>query len=116
MDVTKFKLDGEWLQIETAIEKINPLRLKVLPMDTTMFEDLENKSLVTETILNLVTDWNLKDGDKEFPCNPENKRKWLPKIAMIIIKQDAKKNTNIARRVGTEILDFSKNTENFLNV
>jgi len=105
MDVGKLKLQGEWLELEAKDKKIGSLKFRLLPADVDeTFDDLVG------AISRYVVEWDLTDGDKPVKCDKENKAKYLPFLLRIeLAGEDGKK-----RFIGSEIIEFVSNIENFV--
>lgn len=104
---------SDWLTYELETELLTPpiIKLKIKPVDSLIVYDVQKDSrfskCVTEMLLDAVQEWDLVDGDKPLPCDEKNKRKYLPLLFGMKIKE---KTTLL----GIEILSFAGEIENFL--
>ena len=97
MDVSKFQIKGEWLELEVESKKVIGL-LKFLVKPQTSDDQLdmaeigrEDKKGFLNKILDLVLGWNLtKDGDP-LPCDAENKQAYLPYLIPMNLKKEKEK-------------------------
>jgi hypothetical protein len=114
MDIGKFNFDGEWLELQPENEKFGAFKVKVIPNP---FYDAIIDTLnqdVTSLVKRLVVDWTLEKEGEKVPCNEENKRRYLPPIAGWRIKNAKYTAPEVNyKSVGSEIIAFSQEIENF---
>jgi len=113
VDKNALNRDGEWLELEIDSDKIDKLRFKVRPIsahdEVQAVESGRNIIRnVYKTIVDIVIDWDMTDGDEPYPCTPEHKEELMPFLVNFPVK--GKKDSV----VGGAILEFAKNTSNFL--
>mgnify|MGYP006289784775 CR=1 FL=1 len=113
MNIGKLNVDGEWLELEPENEKFGTLKVKVIP-DQVDFSINVIRGSVAGYVKDLVVDWNLKREDVEIPCDKENKDRYIPIIANMGVKNPKYTDEKIRdKSVGSEIIAFSQNLENF---
>ena len=143
MDVSKFQIKGEWLELEVASKKvIGPLKFLVKPLSSDDQLDMadisrEDRKAFLNKIQDLVIDWDLtKDGEK-LECSDENKKSYLPYLIPMNLKEEKKKKEDegpkeiladedldkkpeakrarfIQDTVGLRILGFAQDFTNFI--
>ena len=93
MDIKKFQLGGEWLELEAENEKIGQLRFKILPSSirdqfTYLKAFIGDHEKIIEEIIKLVIEWSLESDGEALPCTNENKKIYIPHLIGIFIKKD----------------------------
>jgi len=93
MDVTKFQLGGEWLEVEAISENIGQLRFKILPSSirdqfTYLKAFIGDHEKIIEEITKLVIEWSLESDGEPLPCTDENKKIYIPHLIGIFIKKE----------------------------
>ncbi len=94
MDVSKFQLEGEWLELEVESKNVDgPLRFKIKPLSSDEQIDLAeagegNIKDFLKQVNELVLDWDLEDGKEKLICDDENKEKYLPYLIGMKIKPE----------------------------
>jgi len=84
MDVSKFQIKGEWLELEVESKKlIGPLKFMVKPLTSDDQLDMaeisrEDKKGFLNKILDLVLDWDLTKNGEPLLCDDENKKAYMP--------------------------------------
>jgi hypothetical protein len=78
MDVSKFQLQGEWLELEIDSKEERSLKLKIIPLSTNEqidIAEIAGKGIkeFLEKIHDLVIEWDLKEGNQDLECNEERK-------------------------------------------
>lgn len=137
MDIAKFQLGGEWLdlQIESAKGEDKSLRVKVKPfsdMDKYNIRQLLVDGKVGEfsgKIIDLILDWDLTEGKDPLKCTKENKEAYLPYLVGMPLVEVEKQETDepmdekedgelpkkkIRQNVGFAILGFASDFNNFI--
>lgn len=116
MKVEKLFLDGEWLELEAVNKNVGKLRFKVKPMSAS--EQFDFASGVTEDpkeslikIEELIIDWELEENGKKLECNEANKKKYIPYLITVVIKDEESK---LGNTVGRFILEFAQDFSNFV--
>lgn len=124
MDINTLNKDGEWLELDVETEKIDKLRFKIRPVtandEIRAIESGQNiVRNIYKTILEVVVDWEMTDGDAPYPCTKENKESLMPYLVGLTVvsltvegEEDGKKKEK--KTVGGEIAKFAQKTENFL--
>ena len=135
MDISKFQLGGEWLELKVKHQDGEmPLKLLVKPLSAPEQMDLgelarkNTKKFIAKTD-DLVLDWDLTEEGERFPCTPENKKKVLPYLTFMSLIEDEepqdveeKKDEEpqdvepkkAARTVGIAVIEFAQNFDNFI--
>ncbi len=96
MDVSKFQIKGEWLELEVESKKvIGPLKFRIKPQTSDDQLDMaeigrEDKKGFLNKILDLVLDWNLTKDGESLPCDDENKKAYLPYLIPMNLKKEKK--------------------------
>jgi len=96
MDVSKFQIKGEWLELEVKSKKvIGPLKFLVKPLSSDDQLDMadvsrEDKKGFLNKIQDLVLDWNLTKNGETLPCDAENKAAYLPYLIPMNLKEEEK--------------------------
>src|SRR4030042_2235499 len=94
LDVSKFQLDGEWLELRIkSKEGEKTLRIKLKPLSTEDQLDMAEVGGkdIKECFVNIkdvVLDWDLKTGEEALPCTDENKKKYLPFLITLKLAED----------------------------
>ena len=134
MDVSKFQIKGEWLELEVASKKIiGPLKFLVKPLSSDEQMEMadvgrENRKEFLTKIQDLVLGWNLTKGGEPLECSDENKRSFLPYLIPMSLKKekeekkeiiadedlDEPKSKKIPGTVGLTILGFAQDFSNFI--
>ncbi len=130
MDVSKFQLEGEWLEVEVKSKNvIGPLRFKVKPLSSDEQIDLAeagkgNIKDFLKQINELVLDWDLEDEKEKLICDDENKKKYLPYLIGMrvklekdddsMIEDEEGKKIKIIKSVGVTIISFAQDFGNFV--
>ncbi|MCK5127902.1 MAG: hypothetical protein KAR42_16715 [candidate division Zixibacteria bacterium] len=139
MDVSKFQIKGEWLELEVKSKKvIGPLKFLVKPLSSDDQLDMadigrDDKKQFLNTILDLVLDWNLTQNGQKLPCDAENKELYLKYLIPMNLKEkeeEKEKETKeimadedldkpkpariIPDTVGLSILGFAQDFSNFI--
>lgn len=134
MDVSKFQIKGEWLEIEVASKKIiGPLKFLVKPLSSEDQIDMasigrENAKEFLTKIQDLVLDWNLTNNGESLICDDENKKSYLPYLIPMDLKKEKKEEKEIMAdedldepkvekipdSVGLAILGFAQDFGNFI--
>ena len=117
MDKNALNRDGEWLELMIDSDKVDKLRFKIRPVTANdEIQAIESGQNIVrniyKTILEVVVDWDMTDGDAPYPCTKENKDELMPYLVGLTVKgeeDDKEKKT-----VGGEIAKFAQKTENFL--
>jgi len=134
MDVSKFQMSGEWLELEVESKKIvGPLKFLIKPLSSDeqlSMADLgreDNKEFLTR-IQDLVLDWDLTKNGEKLACDEENKKSYLPYLFPMTLKKekeeekeltadidlDEPKPKKIPGTVGLAILGFAQDFTNFI--
>lgn len=131
MDVSKFQMEGEWLDLEVKSEKKDKsLRLRIKPLsakDQSDLADAASKDVreFFSSISKVIIDWDLTQNGEKLPCNDEEKEKYLPFLIGMEIKEPEKKDEELdedeeeekekfPNLIGFEILKFAQNFDNFI--
>lgn len=140
MDVSKFQIKGEWLELEVESKKvIGPLKFLVKPLSSDDQLDMadvsrEDKKGFLNKIQDLVLDWDLTKNGEKLECNAESKSIYLPYLIPMNLKEekedekekgimadedlDEKPEPKRARfiqdTVGLRILGFAQDFTNFI--
>lgn len=134
MDVSKFQIKGEWLELEVESKKIEgPLKFLVKPLSSDDQLDMadigrEDKKGFLNKIQDLVIDWNLTQNGAHLECSDENKKSFLPYLIPMNLKKekeeekeiiadedlDKSKLEKIPDTVGLAILGFAQDFGNFI--
>ena len=140
MDVSKFQIKGEWLELEVESKKvIGPLKFLVKPLSSDDQLDMadigrEDKKGFLNKILDLILDWNLTQNGSPLECSDENKKSYLPYLIPMNLKKEKKKEEPeeimadedldkkpepkrarfIQDSVGLRILGFAQDFSNFI--
>lgn len=134
MDVSKFQIEGEWLEVEVKSKKVTgPLKFLVKPLSSDDQLDMadmgrENRKEFLIKIQDLVLDWDLTKDGKKLDCNDENKKSFLPFLIPMELKEekeeekevmadedlDEPKSKKIPGSVGLAILGFAQDFGNFI--
>jgi len=119
MDISKLN-SGAWLEVEPIDEKIGTIRLKLSSISMVQAEEFteifseENQNAVRrimDQISELIVDWNLESEGKKIECNEENKKRYLPHIFKVMVRDEDKEEPVI---LGAKIIEFAQNIDNFL--
>ena len=134
MDVSKFQIKGEWLELEVKSKKlIGSLKFLIKPLSSSEQLDMadigrESRTEFLDKIQDLVMDWDLtKDGEK-LVCDEENKKSFLPYLIPMTLKEEEEKEKEITAdedlneskakkipgTVGLAILGFAQDFTNFI--
>ncbi len=131
MDVSKFQLEGEWLELEVESKNVvGPLKFKIKPLSSDEQIDLAEagegdiKDFLKQ-VNGLVLDWDLEDGKEKLICNDENKKKYLPYLIGMKIKKEENeeeftiedesgKEVKAIKSVGITIITFAQDFGNFV--
>jgi len=116
MDVSKYALDGEWIEIEVVSDRMVELfRFKVQPIGSTGFMAAsKSPDEVTTLCVEAVIDWNLTTGEEPLPCNAENKRFYLSRFATYMVKTMNGKPPAQAMNLAGAIVGFAASPDSFL--
>lgn len=120
MDINTLNKDGEWLELEIDSDKVDSLRFKIRPVtandELRAIEAGENiVRNVYRTIIEVIVDWDMTDGDDPYPCTQENKEELMPYLVGLTVKGEEVENGKTGKKtVGGEIAKFAQKTENFL--
>lgn len=119
MDINTLNKDGEWLELDVETEKIDKLRFKIRPVtandEIRAIESGQNiVRNIYKTILEVVVDWDMTDGDDPYPCTKENKDELMPYLVGLTVKGEEDDEEKGKKTVGGEIAKFAQKTENFL--
>ena len=120
LDVSKFQLDGEWLELRIkSKEGEKTLRIKLKPLSTEDQLDMAEVGGkdIKEFFVNIkdvVLDWDLKTGEEALPCTDENKKKYLPFLITLKLAEDTEKEEGAKSIVGYKIMEFAQNFDNFI--
>ncbi|MCK4759029.1 MAG: hypothetical protein KAT69_03225 [Candidatus Aminicenantes bacterium] len=135
MDVSKFQIKGEWLELEVKSKKlIGSLKFLVKPLSSSEQLDMadigrESRTEFLDKIQDLVIDWNLTKNEQKLECNDENKKSFLPYLIPMTLKEEEKeeekeitadedldkpKPKKIPGTVGLAILGFAQDFTNFI--
>jgi len=142
MDVSKFQIKGEWLELEVESKKvIGPLKFLVKPQTSNDQLDMaeigrdDKKGFLTK-ILDLILDWDLTKNGEPLLCDDENKKAYMPYLIPMNLKKEEKKKEEepkeiladedldekpepkrarfIQDTVGLRILGFAQDFSNFI--
>jgi len=134
MDVSKFQMKGEWLELEVESKKlVGPLKFLVKPLSSDEQLDMaeigreSSKKFLTK-VQDLVMDWDLTKNGEKLECNEENKESFLPYLIPMSLKKeeeeekevtadedlDKPKVKKIPGTVGLAILGFAQDFANFI--
>lgn len=97
MDVSKFQIKGEWLELEVESKKlIGPLKFMVKPLTSDDQLDMaeisrEDKKGFLNKILDLVLDWDLTKNGEPLLCDDENKKAYMPYLIPMNLKKEKEK-------------------------
>lgn len=115
MDVSKLNVEGEWLTLEVENKDFGTLKILVAPRQYSGLTKMVMNEDMIQFVLSLVLDWNLKDGKKKIECTPENKMKYMSVLAgWKITNPKYGKKGAIFENVGTEIIAFAQDINNFV--
>lgn len=134
MDVTKFQIKGEWLEIEVESEKVEgPLKFLIKPLSSDAQMDMaevgrESRKEFLTKIQDLVIDWDMTKNGEKLECSAENKKIYLPYLIPMNLKVkkeeekeimadedlDKPKTKKIPDSVGLAILGFAQDFGNFI--
>jgi hypothetical protein len=130
MDVSKFQLEGEWLELEVESKNVTgSLEFKVKPLSSDEQIDLAEagEGNIKDFLLKvneLVLDWNLEDGESKLVCDDENKKKYLPYLIGMRVKlekgddstieDEEGKKIKVIKSVGLTIISFAQDFGNFV--
>jgi len=96
MDVSKFQINGEWLELEVESKKvIGPLKFLVKPLSSDDQLDMaeisrEDKKGFLNKILDLVLGWNLTKNGEPLLCDDESKKAYMPYLIPMNLKEEKK--------------------------
>jgi hypothetical protein len=120
MDVSKFGVTGEWLELEVESKQdIGLLKFRVKPLSSTeqitIAEDSEgDPKKFLKKVEDLVVDWNLEKDGVPLPCTPENKTFYLPYLIGMKIKEEEEAGKEKEEKiVGMTIIEFAQDFGNF---
>lgn len=122
MDIAKFQLGGEWLELKIKGGKLN-LNVMVKPLsDKEQLEmagtaKKEDMIKFLDEIKGLVLDWDLTEGKEPLRCNEVNKKKYLPYLVNMTLekeKVEGEDDEDSGKTVGLAILEFAQNFNNFI--
>ena len=97
MDVSKFQINGEWLELEVESKKvIGPLKFLVKPLSSDDQLDMaeisrEDKKGFLNKILDLVLGWNLTKNGEPLLCDDESKKAYMPYLIPMNLKEEKEK-------------------------
>ena len=113
MDIGKFNKAGEWLELEAENKEIGILKFKVLPASG---NDVFNLDKVGDSLVPFIVDWNIEKDGKKLECNDANKLEWMKYLAIIPVKrpEPVEGEKPEPKFVGTSIITFTQNLENYL--
>ena len=137
MDVTKFQIKGEWLELDVESEKVEgPMKFLIKPLSSDGQLDMaevgrESHKDFLNKIQDLVIDWDLTNNGEKLECNDENKKLYLPYLIPMNLKAekaekeegkevmadedlDKPKIQKIPDSVGLAILGFAQDFGNFI--
>lgn len=135
MDVSKFQIKGEWLELEVKSKKlVGPLKFLIKPLSSDEQLDMadlgrEERKKFLAKIQDLVLDWDLTKNGEKLECNDENKKSYLPYLIPMTLKEkkeeeekeitadmdlDKPKPKKIPGTVGLAILGFAQDFTNFI--
>ena len=111
MDISKL-VEGAWLELYPADERIGPVRLKVnpLPTDTRIDPDVVDGAALIEKVTRLVLDWNFESNGEKIECTPETRQKYMGNILRLELKSDTEEKAYVA----WELIKFCASIDNFL--
>lgn len=140
MDVSKFQVEGEWLELELDSEKVKgPLKFLIKPLSS--IDQLEygeaardDRDKYFKKLYDLVLDWNLNKNGTKLDCTPENRELYLKYLLPVDLKKEEeeesprevfadedieknKDNKKAEKRkltVGLAIFNFAKDFRNFI--
>ena len=84
MDVSKFQIKGEWLELEIKSKKVEgPMKFLVKPLSSDEQMDMaevgrEDRKAFLNKIQDLVLDWDLTKNGEKLECDAESKSVYLP--------------------------------------
>ena len=110
MDVSKFQIKGEWLELEVESKKvIGPLKFLIKPLSSDDQLDMadigrEDKKGFLNKIMDLVLGWNLTENGSPLECSDENKKSYLPYLIPMNLKEEKKKKEETETEESKEIL------------
>lgn len=135
MDVSKFQVDGAWLELELESDKIiGPLKLKIKPLSAAEQIEYgriaaENRDEYLKKIYDLVLEWNLTNNGQPVPCDEKNRELYLKYLVPLSLKQEKKQRKEILAdqdkdkeeeepkvkmTVGLAMFNFAKDFTNFV--
>lgn len=130
MDVSKFQLEGEWLEVEVKSKNVTgSLKFKIKPLSSDEQIDLAeagegNIKDFLSKVNELVLDWNLEDGESKLVCDEKNKKKYLPYLIGMRVKlekgddstieDEEGKKIRVIKTVGLTIISFAQDFGNFV--
>jgi hypothetical protein len=116
MDISKYNLDGEWLEIEVESEReIEPFRFKVQPIGSAAFMAASKSAdEITALCAEAVIDWNLTIGPDPLPCTSGEKEKYLGRFATYLVKTVNGKPPAETVNIAAAILQFASKPDSFL--
>jgi hypothetical protein len=116
VDVSKYALDGEWIEVEVVSDRaVEPFRFKVQPIGSTGFMAAsKSPDEVTTLCVEAVIEWNLTTGEEPLPCDEKNKRYYLSRFATYMVKAMNGKPPAQATNLAGAIVGFAASPDSFL--
>ena len=140
MDVSKFQVEGEWLEVNIDSEKIpDPVKFKIKPLSS--MDQLEygeaardDRAKYLLKLYDLVLDWDLTNNGNKLDCTKANKELYMKYLLPLDLKdpeeeegpkeiladedkdkkEDEKPGKKIKNTVGLAIFNFAKDFTNFI--
>jgi len=87
MDVSKYALDGEWIEITVqSDQELEPFKFKVQPMvEAGATAASKSPDAITTMFIESVIGWNFVIGTDPIPCDEANKRRYLARFATYLV-------------------------------
>lgn len=141
MDVSKFQINGEWLELEVESKKVvGPLKFLIKPLSSDDQLDMadigrDDQKKFLNTVIDLVLDWDLTRNGEKLPCEGEDKELYLKYLIPMNLKEEKKeekeddkpkeimadedldkkpKPKKIPGTIGLAILGFAQDFGNFI--
>ena len=116
MDVSKYQLDGEWIELTVESEReVEPFKFKVQPiMEADYMAASKSPDGVTALFMECVIGWNLTIGTDPLPCDDVNKRRYLPRFATYMVRRVGDNAPEDKMNLASAVVTFASKPDNFL--